>query len=117
MALGSHELSREAADVRFCQQCGAQRTLASGFCAECGSRFAAAAGITPASKPWQAWVSGICSAVALIFLPPVFGAIAIYLALQVRKWNEGLGTTLIAAAVVCTVLGFIFGVLMFAATS
>jgi hypothetical protein len=57
----------------------------------------------------------ICAIVALIFLPPVFGGVAIWLGSKVRKTNEGLGTGLMVFSGVCLVVGMVIGALVFVA--
>jgi hypothetical protein len=54
-----------------------------------------------------------CSLVALIFIPPLFGGIGIWLGSRVKKTNEGLGTGLMALAGTCLVAGMILSALVF----
>ena len=58
----------------------------------------------------QAIIGIICSGIALLFLPPVFGITGIILgSIAIKKGRKALGITTVALAAVCMVLGAIFG--------
>ncbi len=51
----------------------------------------------------------ICAAIAILFLPPVFGIAGIILGmLAIRKGERTFGITAIVLAVICMVVGMIF---------
>jgi hypothetical protein len=101
----------------YCPNCGAQNLDEAQFCFSCGRALGAvdaAAVAEPGKVPGRliAW-SLICAAIALVFVPPVFGGIAVYLGWRARKYNEGMGTTLMIVAGVATAIGMGIGALVF----
>jgi hypothetical protein len=103
----------------FCASCGSQVNDVATFCASCGAAVAgrvSPAGVAYASQDTSSGlVAGaiICSLLALIFLPPVFGGLGIWLGSKVKKTNEGLGNGLMWMAGVCLVVGMAVGALIF----
>jgi hypothetical protein len=89
------------------------------ICSTCG--LPASGSPSPALPVAQSSSTGlvigaiVCAVVALAFIPPLFGGIALYLGSRVRKTNEGLGTRLMVFAGVCLVAGMVIGVMMFTA--
>ena len=58
----------------------------------------------------------IFGGVSLLFLPIIFGPIAIVLAIIAKSRKERLSTVALIISIVGTVVGFILGALVFAAT-
>jgi len=59
--------------------------------------------------------SGICAAISLLFLPPVFGIAGIVLGYFAFRRNRTTGTICMIASAVCMVIGFLFGILVWSA--
>ena len=58
----------------------------------------------------------IFGGISLLFLPIIFGPIAIVLAIIAKSRKERLSTVALIISIVGTVVGFILGALVFAAT-
>jgi hypothetical protein len=103
----------------FCARCGTQVDDSATFCGSCGAP--ASGGITPGGAAYatQDTSTGlvvgsiICSIVALIFIPPLFGGLGIWLSSKVKKTNEGLGSGLMWFAGLCLFGGMALGALIF----
>jgi len=100
----------------YCQRCGQELGVNEkmrGLTVHemCPTPAFGAPGERAATRPGsgQTWGSVICSLLALAFLPPLFGAIAIYLAIRVRRTNKDAGNGLLAMAIVCTLIGMVIG--------
>jgi hypothetical protein len=63
----------------------------------------------------KVWV-WILSVAAILFLPPVTGGIAIYLATRVRRTEPEAGGQLLAVAICLTVVGCVIGAIVGAST-
>jgi hypothetical protein len=59
----------------------------------------------------------LCALIALLFLPPLFGAAAVGFGFWARKANEGMGNTIIALGIGATVVGMVLSVLVFMSVS
>lgn len=104
-----------------CNSCNAELVPGAAFCTACGAQVVAGDPYGPgsdvpvaASRPPAGLVAGavICAVIALVFLPPVMGGIAIYLGSRVRKYDESLGTNLMIGAGIAMVAGIVIGVLV-----
>lgn len=111
--------------IGFCSACGraicAQcRTVQDGqpYCSVClRQRFPGvpAVGIPVQQKKSATGFvvgSGICAAVSLLFLPPVFGIAGIVLGYFAFRRNRTAGTICMIASAVCMVIGILFGILV-----
>jgi hypothetical protein len=83
--------------------------MARAFAAPAGQASRNSALRTLRRRAGRPLIAIICSLVALIVLPPIFGGIAIWQALRVKKHNPDTGNMLLAAAIVCTIAGMIIG--------
>ena len=54
----------------------------------------------------------ICSIIALLFIPPLFGGIAIYLGHKVKEEDVGNGNALMAVGIICMILGLLFAFIL-----
>ena len=54
----------------------------------------------------------VCSVLALLILPPLFGGIAMYLGYRVRETNEELGTNLMIVGGLSILIGAIIGIVV-----
>jgi hypothetical protein len=72
--------------------------------------------LTPAAKEEtpQGLVIGaiVCSVLALLILPPLFGGIAMFLGYRVRATNEELGTNLMIVGGLSILIGAIIGIVV-----
>jgi len=119
----------------FCSCCGTELLTDSVFCYHCGSQTIQSRGgatqappqppppspasfSAPATHSVVAEHTGlstpgiwsiVCSIVALIILPPVFGGLAIYLAYRAKKLGDRAGDTLMIMAVLALIVGMIIG--------
>jgi len=91
--------------------CGATLSIGARFCQVCGRQAAAAAIMPayaePASRGFPAWgiASIICSLIALVLVPFLFGALAILFGFFAWRENRGVGTALMIAGGVSIVVG------------
>ena len=61
-------------------------------------------------KPAHYLILGVLTAlVSLLFIPPLFGIIAIYCGYKLRKSDKTVGLILIILAIIFMVVGIIFG--------
>lgn len=119
----------------FCYSCGSKMVAAAGDTsagpeAPPAPPSQAAPGVSPPSDWPQSLSSGphtvpsgnglstagiwciVCSIVALLFLPPVFGGVAIYLAYRAKKAGDRAGDVLMIAAITATVVGMVIGAIV-----
>jgi hypothetical protein len=114
----------------FCPNCGKEYSPEASYCNNCGSRLPSNSNVAnnfpqyqpqylqPQTKPnLTAYVIGgiISSLIALLFLPPLFGLIAIACGgLILSKTGDGgqkqLGWFIIILGAVCMFIGFVLGV-------
>jgi hypothetical protein len=125
-------------ESRFCGSCGSpyggttQSAIATGAAPQPGFATATATtgdpygtmavpqdgatGATAEEGPGSAMaIAIICSIIALVFLPPVFGGIAIWQANRLKKYEAEKGSAIRAFAILCTVAGMFIGALLFVA--
>lgn len=57
----------------------------------------------------KTFFSVVCALISLMFLPPIFGAIAIYFGYSVKKTSPNKGYALMVFGGVCLIIGAIVG--------
>ncbi|RRG11048.1 MAG: zinc-ribbon domain-containing protein [Lactobacillus sp.] len=111
---------------KYCPKCGALNRGDAQFCNKCGAQLVMS---TTASKSTSeqlerpkkttsnrsiillvfGWIS---AAVALFFVPLIFGGIGIALGFAERRVNRTQGTILIVASIICGIAGIIVGAIV-----
>jgi hypothetical protein len=56
----------------------------------------------------------ICSIAAVFLVPPLFGAIALYLSYRAKKSGDAAGDMLMIGAIVAAIVGMVFGMVVWA---
>ena len=108
------EQGRGAPDrIPDCAACGATLPARANFCGSCGAGTGAG---SPPEQPFRRptaliVASLICSAIALLFLPPVFGGLAIYLGWRAYRRSPRVGPIYMIVGALCLLIGALFGVL------
>lgn len=118
--------TREAVEEHSCPRCGVKNNPDARFCSNCGAGIRsgpAGQGQSPSNQmsaqPLQEngvlWVllSVVCAAVALFFLPPLFGGLGVFLGYRAKQvGNEGGGIAMMVVSGACMLLGMLWGSLM-----
>lgn len=108
--------------VAYCPNCGDELDSDVRYCPECGERVdhrpgpgqsATEESGSRLSRRAYVWIAIVCSAIALVLFPPVFGGIGIFAGYQVHKrGDESSGLILMGAAGVAMVVGALIGLYM-----
>lgn len=102
----------------FCSSCGKNIPDESQFCPDCGKSVQGKIQIyreMPVEKSVTAYVvfGFIFSAIALLFIPILFGALGIVMGYKTKKYGrDALGIAIIVVAIICLVIGTILGALV-----
>lgn len=114
--LGGPGEAKKEASV-FCSKCGKEHIGEVRYCSNCGAdlgspSFAPVAAPSQQSKSATGFViaSAICAAVALLFLPPVFGIAGIVLGYFAFRRNRTAGTICMIISAICMVAGVMLAI-------
>ncbi|GMA30354.1 hypothetical protein [Litorihabitans aurantiacus] len=72
----------------------------------------AAAGGGPVPTSWRVWTAFPLAAIALLFLPPVFGGVAIVFSALALRRKEKLAQVALIVSIAATVVGLILGAIV-----
>lgn len=95
--------------TKFCQACGEGLIATAAVCPKCGTMTGVANKPATSGTNTLSTLAIVFSIVSVLFLPILFGPIALILGIIAAVRKEPRGTLALILSIVCPIMGFIFG--------